>query len=88
MPRSAKIEAALRSLALARGPNKSFFPCKVARHLSSDWRPLMPDVRRVAARLQADGLLQATKAGQPVELARARGPIRLSLPTGQDDPPC
>ena len=86
MPRSAEIEAALRSLALARGPEKSFCPSEVARRLSPDWRALMPEVRRVAAQLQADGVLMATQAGRPVHVSQARGPIRLALPTGQGDP--
>ncbi len=76
----------LLTLALARGAGKSFCPSDAARALAPDWRPLMPDIRRVAARMQAEGLLQATQRGQPVRADSARGPIRLCLPTGQGAP--
>ena len=61
------------ALAEARGPGKSFCPSEAARALAADWRPLMADVRRVAAGLP----LQATQRGMPVDLATARGPVRL-----------
>ncbi|RBI86823.1 DUF3253 domain-containing protein [Rhodosalinus halophilus] len=66
---------ALMRLARARGPGKSFCPSEAARALAQDWRPLMPEVRRVAAKLP----LHATQKGRPVDPAAARGPIRLSL---------
>lgn len=69
------IAAALMQLAAARGPGKSFCPSEAARALAADWRPLMPEVRRVAASLP----LTVTQNGMPVDLATARGPIRLSL---------
>ncbi len=84
MTRSAEIEAALRAFALARGAEKSFCPSEVARHLSPDWRALMPEMRRVAARMQSEGQLVATQKGRVVIADQARGPIRLRLPTGQE----
>jgi len=74
-PSDAKIAEALMALALARGKNKSFCPSEVARRLAEDWRPLMPDVRRVAAGLP----LVVTQKGQLVDPISARGPIRLRL---------
>jgi hypothetical protein len=74
-PDDARIAAALMDLALRRGAGKTFCPSEAARALSADWRPLMADVRRVAAGLP----LSATQGGRPVDLAAARGPIRLSL---------
>ena len=62
-------------LAQARGRTASFCPSEAARALSDDWRPLMPEVRRVAAQLP----LRATQKGAPVDLRTARGPIRLRL---------
>ena len=72
----ARIAEVLMDLAHRRGAGKSFCPSEAARALSDDWRPLMPEVRRVAAGLP----LQVTQKGRPVEPATARGPIRLGLP--------
>ena len=69
------IAAALMDLAHRRGRNKTFCPSEVARALAEDWRPLMPEVRRVAATLP----LRATQKGKPVDPVTARGPIRLGL---------
>jgi hypothetical protein len=70
------IAAVLMELALRRGRGASFCPSEAARALSTDWRPLMPEVRRVAAGLP----LRATQKGVAVDPATARGPIRLGLP--------
>ena len=73
-PSDAEIAAVLLELAAERAPDKTFCPSEAARRLSDDWRPLMPEVRRVA-----DGLpLQATQKGAPVDLRTAKGPIRLA----------
>ncbi|WP_439121807.1 DUF3253 domain-containing protein [Marivita sp.] len=69
------IAGVLMALAHARGPDKTFCPSEAARRLSDDWRPLMPDVRRVASTLP----LQATQKGAPVDPTTAKGPIRLGL---------
>ncbi len=70
------IRDALLALADARGAGKTFCPSEIARHLADDWRPLMPEVRRVAAELP----LVATQKGLPVDPLTAKGPIRLGLP--------
>jgi len=69
-------------LARRRGKGRSFCPSEAARALARDWRPLMGEVRAVAARLQAEGRLAATQRGRRVDAATARGPIRLRLPEG------
>ncbi|MBV0911636.1 DUF3253 domain-containing protein [Anianabacter salinae] len=69
------IAAALMDLAHARGAGKTFCPSEAARALAAEWRPLMPDVRRVASALP----LSATQGGAPVDSVAARGPIRLGL---------
>jgi hypothetical protein len=74
-PDDAAIAAVLMDLAHRRGAGASFCPSEAARALSGDWRPLMPEVRRVAAGLP----LVATQRGQPVDPRTARGPIRLRL---------
>ena len=70
------IRAALIDLALQRGRGKSFCPSEAARALAPDWRPVMPEVRRVAASLPE---LEATQKGRPVDPLTAKGPIRLRL---------
>ena len=71
------IKAALLELALQRGPAKSFCPSEAARSLATDWRPLMDDIRRVAAAMPE---IMATQKGNPVDPNTAKGPIRLHLP--------
>ncbi len=74
LPSDKAIADALMDLALRRGPSKTFCPSEVARCLAEDWRPLMPEVRRVAAGLP----LTVTQRGQVVAID-APGPIRLAL---------
>lgn len=75
-----RIAALLVAMAQARGPGRSFCPSEAARALAADWRPLMPEVRRVASDLQAQGVLAVTQRGRRVDAAQARGPVRLALP--------
>lgn len=72
-PEDDDIRAVLLALAAER-TGRTFCPSEAARRLSDDWRPLMPDIRRIAATLP----LKATQKGQPVDLITAKGPIRLS----------
>lgn len=69
-----------RSLA-ARRAGATICPSEVARDLAgnadADWRPLMADVRRVAARLAAEGRLRVTRGERDVDAQSAGGPIRL-----------
>lgn len=76
------LREAILTLAHERGAARSFCPSDVARRLTANWRPLMPEVRRVAAALQAEGRVQATQKGAPVDPLAARGPIRLRLAQG------
>ena len=67
----------MRSLLRERG-TATVCPSEVARRLEPDaWRPLMPEVRAVAAELQAKGELDAYQHGRPIDVATAKGPIRL-----------
>lgn len=75
MPDDAEIRAILLALAEERGAGKTFCPSEAARRLADNWRPLMTDVRRVAA---AAGLV-ATQKGRTVDPVAAKGPIRLGL---------
>lgn len=71
-----QIAEALRDLAHRRGRGKTFCPSEAARALSADWRPLMAQVRRVAATLED---IEASQKGTPVDPETAKGPIRLGL---------
>ena len=75
-PSDNEIADVLLDLAHQRGVGKTFCPSEAARQLSDDWRPLMPEVRRVAGTLD----LTATQKGAPVDPVTAKGPIRLGLP--------
>ena len=79
MAREAEIEAMIRRMVAARGPGKTLCPSEIARAVSSDWRPLMPEVRRIAGRLAGAGVLRVTQKGEEVDPERVRGPIRLGL---------
>jgi hypothetical protein len=70
------IRTAILDLALSRGRGKSLCPSEVAKALAEDWRPLMPSVRAVAARMPE---ILATQGGVEVDPLVARGPIRLRL---------
>ena len=73
--RDTEIAEVLMDLARERGAEATFCPSEVARRLAEDWRPLMEDVRRVAAGLP----LKATQKGKAVDSVAAKGPIRLGL---------
>jgi hypothetical protein len=75
-PSDKDIADVLLDLAHQRGVGKTFCPSEAARRLSDDWRPLMPEVRRVAAKLD----LVASQKGVPIDPMTAKGPIRLGLP--------
>lgn len=75
-PSDEEIAAVLTDLALRRGKGKTFCPSEAAKALSPEWRPLMAEVRRVAA---GHAHVVATQKGVPVDPVTARGPIRLGL---------
>lgn len=80
LPPEPEVADAILTLAHERGAGRTFCPSEVARRLAEDWRPLMGEVRRVAAALAGDGRLKVTQKGQEVDARTARGPIRLGLP--------
>lgn len=56
------IERAIRTLLRERAAGKSICPSEVARALApDDWRPLMPRLREVAARLASSGEQKAER---------------------------
>ena len=44
------------------------------------WRELMPAARAAAGRLAAAGQVEVTQGGQVVDVATARGPVRIRRP--------
>ena len=74
-------ERAILDLLAGRDPGKTICPSDAARALGGDdgFRPLMPLVREAAGALVAMGRIEVTQRGRPVDLATARGAIRLRL---------
>ena len=70
------IAAAIVDLARHRGAEKTVCPSDVARALAEEWRPLMPEIRRIAKTLPQ---IRATQRGVEVDPVTAKGPIRLGL---------
>jgi hypothetical protein len=75
----AKARETILELLEKRGPDKTICPSDAARSLGGDegFRPLMDPVRDAARELVAAGQIEVTQHGQPVDLDRAKGPIRL-----------
>jgi hypothetical protein len=78
-PTREQAEVAILDLLARRTPGTTICPSEAARVLGGDddFRPLMPLVRDAARALVATGRIEVTQSGQPVDLAAARGPIRL-----------
>jgi Protein of unknown function (DUF3253) len=76
-----KVQAQKKILELLaqRDPGKTICPSDAARALGGDegFRPLMDVVRDAAGDLVDEGLIEVTQHGEPVDLDRARGPVRL-----------
>lgn len=73
----------INELLSARAAASSICPSEVARALESDeaaWRELMPEVRRVAAKLASQGKLRVTRGDDIVDAQSEGGPIRLRQP--------
>ena len=86
-PGDERIVATIFELLGKRSTGSTICPSDVARALASDesqWRALMPEVRRVAAALTAAGSLRVTAHGEDVDALRVRGPIRLGRPINRD----
>jgi hypothetical protein len=77
------VREAILDLLGRRDPGKTICPSDAARAVAGKgFRPLMPVARQAAAGLVDEGLLEVTQKGQPVDLATARGAIRLRLRRG------
>jgi hypothetical protein len=76
-----RLEQAIRDLLDQRAPTSSICPSDAARAVGGDdedgWRPLMDAARAAAGRLAAAGGGEVTQGGEVVDVATARGPVRI-----------
>lgn len=77
-PEQARLRAVILELLERRGSGKTICPSDAARALAGDgFRPLMDTARAAAAELVTDGEIEVLQRGEVVDIAQARGPIRL-----------
>lgn len=74
------LRQAILSAVTTRGAGKTICPSEVARTMATEWRDIMPDVRRAGQSLADEARLLVTQRGQPVNAVEAKGPIRFGLP--------
>lgn len=85
-PTDDELEQRIVSMLASRAPGATICPSDVARDLApKDWRPLMDPVRGAAGRLVGRGEVVITQKGEVVDLATARGPIRIRRVTDVAD---
>ncbi len=74
----AALERAIGTLLDARAPGATICPSEAARAVDPEgWRGLLPQARAVAARLAERGEVEVTQRGAVVDVATARGPVRI-----------
>lgn len=76
---AAQLERTILSLLDQRAPTATICPSDAARAVGSKdrWRDLMEPARQAAGRLVEEGRVEITQGGRVVDLATARGPIRI-----------
>ena len=72
---------AILSLLAERAPGKSICPSEAARRAAGDeaWRSVLAAVRAEGRVLAAEGLIEVTKKGKPVDPETVKGVIRFRL---------
>ena len=76
-----RLEQAISRLLAGRRPGASICPSDAARDVDpDDWRDLMPAARVAAGCMAAAGAVEVTQGGAVVDVATARGPIRIRRP--------
>ena len=74
----ARLERAIDALLDDRRDGATICPSEAARAVDPDgWRELMPAARAAAGRLAAAGQVEVTQRGEVVDVATARGPVRV-----------
>ncbi|WP_448641473.1 DUF3253 domain-containing protein [Geodermatophilus sp. URMC 63] len=72
------LERAIEELLATRAPGATICPSEAARAVDpAGWRDLMPAARAAAGRLAAAGAVEVTQRGTVVDVATARGPVRV-----------
>lgn len=75
------LERQIAALLDARAADASICPSEAARAVDPEgWRDLMPAARAAAGRLAEAGDVEVTQAGAVVDVATARGPVRVRRP--------
>ena len=73
-----RLEQTILELLRSRRPDATICPSDAARAVGGeDWRPLMDAARAAAQRLVETGDVVITQGGEVVDLATARGPVRI-----------
>jgi hypothetical protein len=74
----ARLERAIGELLDLRRAGATICPSEAARQVDAEeWRDLMPAARAAAGRLPAAGQVEVTQGGEVVDVATARGPVRV-----------
>ena len=77
----ARLERAIEELLDQRRPDASICPSEAARVVDPERRrELMPAARQAAGRLAGAGVVEVTQGGAVVDVAAARGPVRVRRP--------
>ena len=75
---AARLQQAILDLLATRARGATICPSDAARAVApDDWRPLMDQARAAAQRLVDAGEVVVTQRGAVVDLASARGPVRI-----------
>jgi hypothetical protein len=73
-----QLERAIGALLDRRASGATICPSEAARAVDPEgWRELMPAARAAAGRLAAEGTVEVTQGGAVVDVATARGPVRI-----------
>ena len=76
-----RLEQTIGALLDGRRPDATICPSEAARAVDPEgWRQLMPAARAAAGRLAAAGEAEVTQGGEVVDVATARGPVRVRRP--------
>ncbi len=78
-----RLERAIDALLADRRAGATICPSEAARAVDpKGWRELMPAARAAAGRLAAAGQVEVTQRGEVVDVATARGPVRVRRVAG------
>ena len=74
----ARLQQTILDLLAQRRPGATICPSDAARAVApKDWRALMDAARSAAQRLVEAGEVEVTQGGEVVDVATARGPVRI-----------